>query len=316
MGAPKIGLGGSALAQVYNQIGNQSPDLDDPNRFKAFFKIVQQLNQQNLLLAYHDRSDGGLLACLCEMAFAARTGLTIALDDLGKDPLAALFCEELGAVIQVRRSDVSVVTEQLTQAGLGKAYHDIGVPDPTGTIKYNFKDQTLFSSTRAHLQRCWSETSYRMRALRDNPECARQEFDSILDDNDPGLNAHISFNLNDDISAPYINSIRPKIAVLREQGVNGHVEMAAAFDQAGFDSIDVHMSDIVEGRTTLKNFVGLAACGGFFLWRCVGSRRRVGKVDSFQYQSARRVRRLFSALGDFRVRRVQWMSNAVLSKRN
>ena len=263
LGGAKNRLGGSALAQVYNQMGSQSPDLDDPDHFKAFFEVIQRLNRQNLLQAYHDRSDGGLLACLCEMAFAAHTGLTINLDDLGKDPLAALFCEELGAVIQVRQSDLGAVIEQLTQAGLETAYRDIGVPDPTGTIKFSFKGHTLFSSNRTHLQRCWSETSYRMRALRDNPECAKQEFDRILDGNDPGLNAHISFDLNDDISAPYINSIRPKVAVLREQGVNGHVEMAAAFDQAGFDSIDVHMSDIIEDRIDLKNFVGLAACGGF-----------------------------------------------------
>ncbi len=263
LGNGKNRLGGSALAQVYNQIGDRSPDLDNPDHFKAFFEVIQCLNQQQLLLAYHDRSDGGLLACLCEMAFAARIGLTIDLDNLGQHPLAALFCEELGAVIQIRQSTLKRVTELLTQAGLGGMYHRIGHPDKNGTIQFNFEGQALFSSTRADLQRCWSKTSYRIQALRDNPACAKQEFDSIFAGNDPGLNANITFDLNDDITAPYINSFRPKVAVLREQGVNGHVEMAAAFDQAGFDSIDVHMSDIVDGHIGLKNFVGIAACGGF-----------------------------------------------------
>ncbi|MEN8259863.1 MAG: phosphoribosylformylglycinamidine synthase [Pseudomonadota bacterium] len=263
LGGGKNRLGGSVLAQVYNQIGNESPDLDDPMEFKAFFAAIQRLNQAGRLLAYHDRSDGGLWATVCEMAFAARAGLVLRLSGMAGDPLAVLFNEELGAVIQVRDGERETVLAELAQAGFGACCHIIGYPRKEQAVAVEFKERDPLCFTRAELQRAWSETSYRMQALRDNPECARQQFDRILDDEDPGLNAVLTFDANDDISAPFLHKRRPRVAILREQGVNGHVEMAAAFDRAGFTSVDVHMTDIIHGRVSLRDFVGLAACGGF-----------------------------------------------------
>jgi phosphoribosylformylglycinamidine synthase len=271
LGAGRNRLGGSALAQVYGQLGNESPDLDDPERFKRFFGAVQQLNREGLLLAYHDRSDGGLFATLCEMAFAARSGLDIDVAGLGPDALAALFAEELGAVVQVLESDAAKVLESLDRAGLGRCSHDLGEPRKDRRIVFRVGDAILLSETRAELQRIWSETSYRMQALRDNPDCARQEFEAIADEDDPGLNVHLSFDPEEDVAAPFYNRGRPRVAILREQGVNGHVEMAAAFDRAGFTAVDVHMSDILSGRTGLRDFVGLAACGGFSFGDVLGA---------------------------------------------
>jgi phosphoribosylformylglycinamidine synthase len=263
LGGGRCRLGGSVLAQVYSQMGDECPDVDDPERLKAFFEIIQTLNDAGRILAYHDRSDGGLLATLCEMAFAARCGFSVALDDLGTDPLAALFNEELGAVIQVREEEADAVLEGLRQADLGPFSHVIGKPHAEPKISFSRAGRSLFSASRAELQRIWSETSYRMQALRDHPECAQQAFDRPLDDEDPGLHAKLPFDPSDDIAAPHINTHRPRLAILREQGVNGHVEMAAAFDRAGFDCIDLHMSDIVDGDVDLRTFVGMAACGGF-----------------------------------------------------
>lgn len=256
-------LGGSVLAQVYSQMGDECPDLDDAERLKAFFDVIQVLNGAGRILAYHDRSDGGLLATLCEMAFAARCGLSVALDDLGSDPLAALFNEELGAVIQVREEESDAVLAQLRQAGLGPFSHVIGSPSAEPVLAFSRAGQTLFSAPRTELHRIWSETSYRMQALRDHPDCARQAFDGLLDNDDPGLHAKLPFDSGNDIAAPYINTHRPRLAILREQGVNGHVEMAAAFDRAGFDCIDLHMSDIIDGDAELRSYVGMVACGGF-----------------------------------------------------
>ncbi|BBA33548.1 phosphoribosylformyl-glycineamide synthetase [Methylocaldum marinum] len=256
-------LGGSALAQVYGQMGNDSPDLDDPALFKSFFAAIQSLNEEGRLLAYHDRSDGGLFATLCEMAFAARCGLEIDVSALGDDPVAALFSEELGAVIQVRETDLSGVTELFDRSGLGRFTHVIGLPGADKQIVFRGGGEILLSESRAELQCTWAETSYRMQALRDNPDCARREFEAIAVEDDPGLNAELSFDPADDVAAPFIAKGRPRVAILREQGVNGHVEMAAAFDRAGFTAVDVHMSDILAGHVKLRDFVGLAACGGF-----------------------------------------------------
>jgi phosphoribosylformylglycinamidine synthase len=263
LGAGKNRLGGSMLAQVYRQIGSQCPDLDDPKLMKAFFESVQILNSQGKLLAYHDRSDGGLLATVAEMMFAGRLGASLTLDQLGDSVLDSLFNEELGAVLQVRQSDCDEVVSFLRQAGLIDCTFVIGQVIVAPYLTISLAGKMLYSASRTELQRVWSEVSYRMQALRDNPECAKQQFQAISDIYDPGLHARVSFDINDDTSAPFIVLSRPKIAILREQGVNGHVEMAAAFDRVGFASVDVHMTDIIHGRVSLQDFVGLAACGGF-----------------------------------------------------
>ena len=257
-------LGGSALAQVYHQLGHQTPDLEHPEILKRFFSALQQLNTDNLLLAYHDRSDGGLLVTLCEMVFAGHVGVSILLNDLGSDSLAILCNEELGAVIQVRHCDVDEVLACLREYDLAHYSHVIGTLNDNDQIEFYFHEEKIFAESRVDLQSLWSETSYHMQKLRDNPECAQEEFNSIIDKDNPGLSAKISFSLEEDISGPYIHkNIRPAVAILREQGVNGHVEMAAAFHRVGFECHDVHMSDIISGAVTLNSFIGLVACGGF-----------------------------------------------------
>ena len=260
-------LGGSALAQVYRQVGAVAPDLDDPEDIKAFFAVIQGLNADSKLLAYHDRSDGGLFVTLAEMSFAGHTGIDIKLDGLAEDAsqfARELFNEELGAVIQVRREDTGFVLQQFSAAGLGDHTSVIGTVNQDDHIRYTFEGQSVISRPRADLQRLWAETSYRVQSLRDNADCAQEEFDNLLDSSDPGLHAELTFDLNDDVSAPYINTgARPRVAVLREQGVNGQVEMAAAFDRAGFESVDVHMSDLLSGRVSLEGFNSMVACGGF-----------------------------------------------------
>lgn len=260
-------LGGSALAQVYKQVGAVSPDLDDPEDLKAFFAVVQGLNQDDKLLAYHDRSDGGLFTTLCEMAFAGHVGVSVKLDLLAEDPshfARELYNEELGAVIQVRSEDTEFVLQQFSAAGLGEHTLVIGHLNDDDSIRFTFDDKAVLEDSRINYQRMWSETSYRMQSLRDNSECADEEFAQILDGADPGLHAKLSFDPNEDISAPFINTgAKPRIAVLREQGVNGQVEMAAAFVKAGFSAVDVHMSDLLSGRNQLADFNALVACGGF-----------------------------------------------------
>jgi phosphoribosylformylglycinamidine synthase len=264
LGGGKNRLGESALAQVTGQIGVQAADLDDPERFKSFFGTIQSLNAQGKLVAYHDRSDGGLFATLCEMAFAGRMGLEIDISALGLDSLAALFSEELGAVIQVRRVDLDAVIACFKDAGLGNCAHVIGAPASGEGIRIHQGDSLVFSATRAELQSHWSETSYRIQALRDNPDTAREEFACVAKADDPGLSVHLSCNPETNPAAPLIaTGVRPRVAILREQGVNGQIEMAAAFDRAGFAAIDVHMTDIIAGRISLSDFSGLAACGGF-----------------------------------------------------
>ncbi len=257
-------LGGSVLAQVYNQIGHidECPNLENADLLIGFFKAIQSLNSQRKILSYHDRSDGGVLATLAEMMFASRLGINLTLDALGNDVLSALFNEELGAVIQVRTHDYDALFAELKSFGLGDHSHLIGSVTQTQHLTINYQGSLIYSASRAELQTSWSEVSYRMQALRDNPDCAKQQFERITDDNDPGLSASLTFDINDDITLPYAET-RPRVAILREQGVNGHVEMAAAFDRAGFTSIDVHMTDIIHGRVSLLDFTGLVACGGF-----------------------------------------------------
>ncbi|RFC40216.1 MAG: phosphoribosylformylglycinamidine synthase [Candidatus Nitrotoga sp. CP45] len=262
LGEGKNRMGGSALAQVYKQVGNVGPDLDDASKLKIFFDVVQRLNSEGKLLAYHDRSDGGLFTTLCEMAFATHVGLTINLDKLQGDVLSTLFNEELGAVVQVYCRDLQYVLDVCHSAGLA-AVRSVAKLNISGTVDIVQQDKTLFSETGVNLKRIWSETTYRMQKLRDNPACAQQEYDRILDAADPGLQVKLTYNVNENITAPALLKCRPTIAILREQGVNGHVEMAAAFDRAGFTAIDVHMSDIITGRVKLADFKGVAACGGF-----------------------------------------------------
>jgi len=260
-------LAGSALAQVFNRVGDVAPDLDDADDLLAFFEVTQRLLAEERLLAYHDRSDGGLFTTLAEMAFAGRTGLDIVLDNIAGDSpeaVAALFAEEAGAVIQVRAADVQAVRQRYEDAGLGGCVHSVATVNDEDVVRLRLGGAVLRERPRWGLQRIWSETSYRIQALRDNPDCARQEFESIADSNDPGLNVRLTFDMSEDVASPFINTgVRPKVAVLREQGVNGHMEMAAAFDRAGFSAVDVHMSDLLAGRVSLDEMKGLVACGGF-----------------------------------------------------
>jgi phosphoribosylformylglycinamidine synthase len=261
LGQGKKRMGGSALAQVYKQVGDVAPDVDDALVLKAYFELIQELNTEGKLFSYHDRSDGGVFVTLCEMAFAGHIGVTIQLDEQHSDTLRALFNEELGAVIQVRNRDVQHVMELAHDAGL-KNVQKIATLNQTGMIDIMRGGGKLYSESGVNLQRIWSETSYQMQKLRDNPECAQQEFDRLLDAADPGLHVKSTYALNENVS-PLLLLTRPKIAILREQGVNGQVEMAAAFDRAGFATVDVHMSDIISGRVSLRDFKGIAACGGF-----------------------------------------------------
>lgn len=261
-------LGGSALAQVYSQVGTTPADVDDPMLLQAFFDGIQTLNADGRLLAYHDRSDGGLWATLAEMAFAGRVGVNVALDaiadsDSEADVLAALFSEELGAVLQVRASDAEAVKAAFANTLVAGHVHVLGGLNSREELNISLKGKARLSLPRSRAQQLWAETSYRMQALRDNADCAEEEFKALAEPA-PGLFAKLSFDINDDIAAPFIASgIRPRVAILREQGVNGQTEMAAAFHRAGFTAIDVHMSDLISRRVSLKDFVGLVACGGF-----------------------------------------------------
>ncbi len=259
LGQGKNRMGGSALAQVYKQVGDVAPDVDDATVLKSFFELIQSLHGK--LLAYHDRSDGGAFATLCEMAFASHIGLTIQLDELPGNTHRELFNEELGAVVQVRNSDLAHILQLAQEAGL-KSVRNIATPNQSGMIEVLRGNEKLYGESAVALQRTWSETTYQMQNLRDNPACAKQEYDRILDADDPGLHVKLTYDPNENTRQGLLLT-RPKIAILREQGVNGHVEMAAAFDRAGFATVDVHMSDIINGNVKLADFKGIAACGGF-----------------------------------------------------
>ena len=265
-------MGGSALAQCLGQVGNEAPDVRDSQLIKHYFDALWQLHQEGIVLAYHDRSDGGLLTTIAEMMFAGRCGADIVVDDFAKsesDVVEALFNEELGAVFQVRKEDEMKFTRCFATCGPPH-----GLIKPVGYIRstlqqsliIRYKSKTLVDMSRGEMQQWWSTTSFEMQKLRDNAACAESEFNALLDSKDPGISYKFNFNPAD-ISLPILTSLkalvtRPQVAILREQGVNGHAEMAFAFRAAGFDAIDVHMSDILDGFS-LEGFRGLAACGGF-----------------------------------------------------
>ncbi|MCK0526690.1 MULTISPECIES: phosphoribosylformylglycinamidine synthase [unclassified Anaerobiospirillum] len=257
-------LGGSALAQVYRQLGSVPANLDHPARLKGLFDAVQFLNKADLILAYHDISDGGLFATVAEMAFAGHTGVQVNLDQLNSDNLAALFAEELGAVIQVRNEDKEKVLNILSGHGLANISHVIGTVRDDDHIVFQREGKDVINNTRTYFRTIWAQTTYQMQALRDNPDCAREEFEDKADEKDPGLFCQLTFNNEENIAAPFINSGKaPRVAILREQGVNSQAEMAHAFTRAGFTAVDVHMSQILDGSVSLKDFMGFAACGGF-----------------------------------------------------
>ncbi|MEY4369893.1 MAG: phosphoribosylformylglycinamidine synthase, partial [Pseudomonadota bacterium] len=288
LGRGKNRMAASALAQVMQQLGDRVPDVDSADDLRQFFEAVQQLNKQRMLLAYHDRSDGGLFTTLCEMAFAGRAGVTVNLDILVTEgehasdwgdsknwagqvearrndlTLRALFSEELGAVIQVRAEQKSDAMNMLREHGLGACSHIIGKLNDRHVIEFTRDAKVIYQQPRTALHRFWSETSWRIARLRDNPACADAEYDRLLDEADPGISPHISFDMKDDIAAPFVASgVRPRVAILREQGVNSHVETAYVMHKAGFEAVDVHMSDLIAGRAHLKDFKGLIAVGGF-----------------------------------------------------
>ncbi len=263
LGAGKNRLGGSCWAQVFEKRGGEPADLDDPQLLAALFAALRALKDEGLLLAYHDRSDGGLLVTLLEMAFAGHCGLDV---DLGAtaDPVAECFAEELGVVLQVPAARAVAARALVARHGLGDVCRDIGTVASGTEIRLSSNGRTLYAASRLDLHRAWSEVSYRMQALRDNPECAREEYSRLLDEQDPGLHAALGFDPSEDVAAPYIaGGARPAVAVLREQGVNSQTEMAWVLSRAGFDAYDVHMTDILEGRMRLGRFHGLVACGGF-----------------------------------------------------
>lgn len=274
LGQGRNALGGSCLAQVYSVIGDTPADLDNPQLLKSFFALIQELIQAGLVLAYHDRSDGGLFTTLCEMAFASHVGLNIAVNTLGDDLLSALFSEELGAVIQIQNKDRALVNVVLKKHGLLAHSHLVATLNDTDDISIQFQKNTVYRESRITLQRLWTETSYRLQALRDNPETAKQEYDTLLDVKNSGLTAKLTFDERLNIAAPYINKQKqPQVAILREQGVNGHIEMAAAFSAAGFDCVDVHMTDLLKTRVSLTEFHGVVACGGFSYGDVLGAGR-------------------------------------------
>lgn len=264
LGAGQNRLGGSCLAQVYQQLGDTPADVDNAETLAAFFDTVQSLINEQKLLAYHDRSDGGLFTTITEMAFAGKTGVTLETDALNGEAIPALFNEELGAVVQVRAADIAAVMQRFNAAGLGELVQDIGTLNQADEICIRRKGDTIYRDSRVSLRLMWAETTHNMQSLRDNPDCADQEHEAKKDVNDPGLHAALTYDVNEDVAAPYIaTGVRPSVAILREQGVNSHLEMAAAFTRAGFNAVDVHMSDVLAGRVALDDFKGLAACGGF-----------------------------------------------------
>ncbi|MFQ3287728.1 MAG: phosphoribosylformylglycinamidine synthase, partial [Porticoccaceae bacterium] len=279
-------LGGSILAQVYSEFGNSVPDVDDPDALLGFFNVMQASMEQGDILAYHDRSDGGLVATLVEMSFAGHVGITVDISDdllgVNANLNAALFSEELGAVIQVKSDLSDEIVERFSVVGV--TVHKVGCLNSTDTIEFNHNGETLFSDERTVLQAAWSETSHKVAVLRDNAECADQEFARVSAP-DPGLSADLSFDPNDDVAAPYIlKGVRPSIAIVREQGVNSQMEMAAAFDRAGFTAVDVHMSDLLAGRKSLDEFSGLVACGGFSYGDVLGAGEGWAKTVLFNSQ--------------------------------
>ncbi|MFZ7222876.1 phosphoribosylformylglycinamidine synthase [Avibacterium avium] len=264
LGEGKNRLGATALAQVYKQLGDKPADVVNVESLKGFFNAMQQLVNEQKLLAYHDRSDGGLIITLAEMAFAGHCGVSVDISALGDNDLAVLFNEELGAVIQVKDGDLAAVRQAFEQNGVLHLLKELGTVTTDNQVEITRGTKVLLKETRSELRGIWAELTHKMQALRDNPECADQEFAAKKNPNDKGFSVSLTYDVNEDITAPYIaKGVRPRIAILREQGVNSHYEMAAAFDRAGFDAIDVHMSDLQQQRHHLKDFQALVACGGF-----------------------------------------------------
>ncbi|MFW9616918.1 phosphoribosylformylglycinamidine synthase subunit PurQ, partial [Aquabacterium sp.] len=291
LGEGKNRMGGSMLAQVLNQFGNDVPDCDNPEMLKAAVNAVNALRAQGKLLAYHDRGDGGLWATVAEMAFAGNTGVSLNVDmlvtegtgvddsraDFGDSKnwagqvgerrneltLKALFNEELGLVLQVRTADRDAVLQALREHGLSKHSHVIGKPNTKHTLEVWRDAKSVFAAPVEQLHKTWDEVSWRIAQLRDNPACANSEHEAIGKAADPGMHVALTFDPLEDVAAPFINKARPKVAILREQGVNSHVEMSYAVAQGGFDTFDVHMSDLQAGRVSLDQFQGFIACGGF-----------------------------------------------------
>ncbi|HEY4802852.1 MAG TPA: phosphoribosylformylglycinamidine synthase [Paraburkholderia sp.] len=311
LGRGKNRMGGSIFAQVTQQVGDAVPDVDSAEDLKQFFSAIQQLNANEQLLAYHDRSDGGLWATVCEMAFAGHTGVSLNVDMLTLDnehesdygdakdwakqtsgrredrTLRALFSEELGAVIQVPAQQRDTVMAVLRTHGLSVCSHVIGTLNNRDSIEIYRDAKRIYDAPRAELQRVWSEVSWRIARLRDNPACADSEYDALLDAADPGMHPHLTFDPAEDIAAPFIGKgARPRVAILREQGVNSHLETAYAFDRAGFDAHDVHMSDLLEGRATLADFAGAVACGGFSYGDVLGAGEGWAKTIRFNAKLA------------------------------
>ena len=322
LGRGKNRMGASAFAQVMGQLGNDAPDVDSAEDLKAFFAAIQQLNGAGKLLAYHDRSDGGLYATLAEMAFAGRSGLSINLDILAMEAghgadhgdaknwagqvserrneltLRALFAEELGAVIQVPAEEKSVVMDVLRSHNLGACSHIIGKPNDRGVIEFTRDAKIIYNQERATLHRFWSETSWRIARLRDNPACADAEYDRILDQADPGITPKLTFDPSENIAAPFIaTGVRPRVAILREQGVNSHIETAYVMHQAGFTAVDVHMSDLIAGRAKLDDFQGVIAVGGFSYGDVLGAGEGWAKTILFNAALSEQFARFF-ARGD------------------
>jgi phosphoribosylformylglycinamidine synthase len=316
LGGGQCRMGGSALAQVYGQTGNAAPDADGA-LLKSFFGAMQALNREGRILAYHDRSDGGLLATVCEMAFAGRTGVTLAIDALpdGRSALEYLFNEELGAVLQVPRSGLPGVLDVLAAAGLGRHARAIGTLNADDVLSVIVNGSEILRESRVELRRAWSETTWQMQRLRDHPGCADQEYEGVLDLADPGLSVSLTFSPAEDVAAPWIvGGARPRVAILREQGINGQVEMAAAFDRAGFAAVDVHMTDIISGRVALDDFKGFAAGGGFSYGDVLGAGEGWAKSILFNARAREQFERFFRRPDTFALgacNGCQMMSNLV-----
>jgi phosphoribosylformylglycinamidine synthase len=324
LGRGKNRLGASALTQVTGQLGNETPDVDSAEDLKAFFTAVQELNRDGKLLAYHDRSDGGLYATLVEMAFAGRSGLSVNLDILTLEAgnaadwgdaknwagqvaerrneltLRALFNEELGAVLQVRAEEKSLVMDVLRKHGLGACSHIIGKPNDRGVVEFTRDAKVIYSQVRAELHQLWSETSWRIARLRDNPACADAEYARLLDVTDPGISPILTFDPTENVAAPFIaTGVRPRVAILREQGVNSHIETAYVMHQAGFTAVDVHMSDLIAGRARLDDFQGIIAVGGFSYGDVLGAGEGWAKTILFNASLAEQFARFFARTDSF-----------------
>ncbi|MGD1448798.1 phosphoribosylformylglycinamidine synthase [Vibrio harveyi] len=293
-------LGATALAQVYKQLGDKPADVDNAAQLKGFYEGVQTLVANDQVVAYHDKGDGGLFVTLAEMAFAGHCGVKADIADLGEDVLAALFNEELGAVFQVKNDDLDAVLSTLAANGLEACSHVIGSVEASDELVITSGDTVVLERNRTELRTIWAETTHKMQGLRDNPACADQEHEAKKDNSDPGLNVKLSFDVNEDIAAPYIagsmvnTGAKPKMAILREQGVNSHVEMAAAFDRAGFEATDIHMSDILTGQAALDEYHGLVACGGFSYGDVLGAGEGWAKSILFNAQAREQFQSFFN----------------------